>query len=263
MPSPFPGMDPYLEDPTIWPDVHHRLIDSASELLLAALRPKYFVQIDERLYVATGFDEARSVIIPDLTVREGQTGTEYGRTTVSALAVAPGIEVESTAEVEIHESRIQILDRESNQVVTVLEILSPANKIAGSAGRKSYEEKREEVLASETNLVEIDLLRMSPPLYTRAGFPPFEYIASVSRWTGKRRRRWVWPMRLQERLKPIPVPVRLGDPDAVLDLQAMLDTAYQRAGYELRVDYNRQPTPPFSPEAAEWRKGIGRGQKPT
>src|ERR1700722_12786759 len=132
MPSPFPGMDPYLEDPTLWPDVHHRLIDVASELLLTALRPKYFVQIDERLYVATGFDSARSVIIPDLRIRQVRPDAAYSGTSGgTATIVEPGILVESLIDVEIHESRIQILDRESNHVVTVLEIVSPANKVSG------------------------------------------------------------------------------------------------------------------------------------
>ena len=107
--------------PTLWPDVHHRLIDVASELLLTALRPKYFVQIDERLYVATGFDSARSVIIPDLRIRQVRPDAAYSGTSGgTATIVEPGILVESLIDVEIHESRIQILDRESNHVVTVL-----------------------------------------------------------------------------------------------------------------------------------------------
>jgi hypothetical protein len=78
MPSPFPGMDPYLEEPTLWPDVHGRLINAASELLLAQLRPKYFVQIDERLYLANDNDEARDLIIPDLRIREVGFGAASG-----------------------------------------------------------------------------------------------------------------------------------------------------------------------------------------
>jgi hypothetical protein len=250
-------MDPYLENPAIWPDVHHRLIDVASEFLLAALRPKYFVQIDERLYVADHLDTARSLIIPDLHIREAYPQAEFsGSRGGSAMTVEPGIELESLENVEVHESRIQILDREKNQVVTVLEILSPANKVEGSAGRESYRQERKEVIQSETSLVEIDLLRMAPPLYTRPDFERFDFMAMVSRWTGKRRTRHVWPMRLQEKLKPIPIPVRPGDADAILDLQAMLDTAYQRAGYELRVDYGIEPIPPFASSAMDWSKEI-------
>jgi hypothetical protein len=93
MPSPFPGMDPYLEDPALWPDVYSRLINVSSEMLMAQLRPKYFVQIDERLYVADDSDEARSLIVPDLRIREVEN-SPVTRATRRGVAVAPGIEVE-------------------------------------------------------------------------------------------------------------------------------------------------------------------------
>src|SRR5579871_1852191 len=129
MPSPFPGMDPYLEDPAIWPDVHHELISVARELLLAALRPKYFVQIDERLYVADTTDEAWSIIVPDLHIREVAPATEFARTVGPAALVEPGIELDTRFKMEVRESRLKILDREKKEVVTIVEILSPANKV--------------------------------------------------------------------------------------------------------------------------------------
>ncbi|MDB5355325.1 MAG: hypothetical protein JWN24_1778 [Phycisphaerales bacterium] len=258
MPSPFPGMDPYLENPALWPDVHTRLINVASEFLLAALRPKYFVQIDERLYVADEFDEARSVIVPDIHIREiesSESGTARG-----GVAIEPGIELEPASRLEIHESRIEIVDREQQRVVTVVEILSPANKVKGSAGHKSYDEKKREVLSSETNLVEIDLLRAGSPIVSRPGIQ-FDYVAQVWRWTGRNHRRWVWPMRMAQRLKTIPIPVRRGDADAALDLQSVLNTAYDRAGYDLRVDYQVEPIPPLRDENAEWARQIVAGSR--
>jgi hypothetical protein len=247
-------MDPYLEDPALWPDVHHELISVARELLLAALRPKYFVQIDERLYVEDEFDPSRSLIIPDLRVRE--VNPQATLATRSGIAVEPGIEIDSKLQAEVRESRLIVIDREQNRAVTVVEILSPANKLKGSAGHASYNEKKQELLGSETNLVEIDLLRTGVPLVVHPRFDPFEYLTQVWRWTGERHRRWVWPMRLAERLKPIPVPVRLGDTDAALDLQVVLNTAYDRAGYDLRVNYIGEPVVPLSPESAAWARQV-------
>jgi hypothetical protein len=256
MPSPFPGMDPYLENPALWPDVHHRLISVASEFLLAAVRPRYFVQIDERLYVADEFDEARSVIVPDIHIRDIEP-SGFGAVR-GAVAVEPGIELEPALRVEMHESRIEIVDREQQRVVTVVEILSPANKVKGSAGHKSYDEKKREVLASETNLVEIDLLRAGSPIVSRPSIQ-FDYVAQVWRWTGRNHRRWVWPMRVTQKLKTIPIPVRRSDADAALDLQSVLNTAYDRAGYDLRVDYRAEPKPPSQDENAEWARQIVTG----
>ncbi len=106
MPSPFRGMDPFLERPSLWPDVHNRLIAAASDLLVAQLRPRYFVRIEERVYVSDEVDD------------------------------------------EIHEPRLEILDAERQGVVTLIEILSPANKVNGSRGRESYQQKRQDVLHS-------------------------------------------------------------------------------------------------------------------
>jgi hypothetical protein len=138
----------------------------------------------------------------------------------------------------------------------VIEILSPANKKQGSAGRAEYERKKKEVISSETNLVEIDLLRAGVPLLPHRITDRLEYIAQVWRWTGEKHHRLFWPMPIERRLKPIPVPVRLGDTDAALDLQVMLNTAYERAGYELLIDYRQEPVPPLPPNAAAWAKEV-------
>ncbi|HWE01654.1 MAG TPA: DUF4058 family protein [Tepidisphaeraceae bacterium] len=255
MPSPFPGMDPYLEDPALWPDVHHELISVAREMLLAALRPRYFIQIDERLYVANDDDEARSVIIPDIRVRDLLGAGEAPRA-MSVLTAEPGIQVDADFQIEVRESRLKIIDRQDNQVVTIIEILSPANKVKGSQGRTSYAEKKHVVLTAHTNLVEIDLLRDGIPLYRGKASTPQNYMAQLWHWMGDHYSRWIWPMRLEQRLKTIPIPVRQGDADAALDLQAMLNTAYNRAGYELRIDYSNEPVSPLPQRFAEWARNT-------
>jgi hypothetical protein len=249
-------MDPYLENSALWPDVHHELISVARELLLQQLRPRYFVQIDERLYLANDNDPAREVIIPDIRIRKVNPGPSRGGT---AVMPAPGLQLGYSFEFEIHESYLKLVDRESNNVITVIEILSPANKVKNSVARRDYEDKRKDVLSGGTHFVEIDLLREGTPL---AAAPlltaPATYMAQVWRF-GKgelKPTRWAWPMQLAEPLKAIPIPVKPEDPDAVLDLQRMLQIAYERAGYELRVDYRRDPNPPLHAEAAQWGREI-------
>lgn len=255
MPSPFPGMDPYLEHPALWPDVHHELISVARELLLAQLRPRYFVQIDERLYLTNDNDPARELIIPDIRIRKVRPGPSRGGTAVLA---APGLQLAYSFEFEIHESYLKLVDRESNNVITVIEILSPANKIKNSVAKRDYDDKRTDVLSGGTHFVGIDLLRAGAPIVSPELAQPREYAAQVWRFPKGELKptRWAWPMRIQEPLKAIPIPVRPEDPDAVLDLQQMLDIAYERAGYELRVNYRRPPTPPLQDELVEWAKQI-------
>ena len=69
MPSPFPGMDPYLEEPGLWPDVHHELISETRALLNTILRPKYYVRIEQRVYISDEGDSGRLVMVPDLRMR--------------------------------------------------------------------------------------------------------------------------------------------------------------------------------------------------
>jgi hypothetical protein len=252
-------MDPYLEHPALWPDVHHELISVARELLFAQLRPKYFVQIDERLYLTNDNDEARNLIIPDIRIRKVRPGPSRGGT---ALVAAPGLQLAYGFEFEVHESYLKLVDRESNNVITVIEILSPANKIKNSAAKRDYDDKRNDVLSGGTHFVEIDLLREGAPIVSPELAPMREYMAQVWRFPKGQLKptRWAWPMSITEPLQSIPIPVRPEDPDAVLDLQRMLDIAYERAGYELRVNYGRPPVPPLEGEIAEWAKGICAGR---
>jgi uncharacterized protein DUF4058 len=258
MPSPFPGMDPYLEDPGLWPDVHARLIAIASEFLGQTIRPKYYVRIEQRVYISDETDVGRPVMVPDLRIayrpaHEGSTFVPGGGT---AVEVAEPIEAITMIEEEIGESYIEIVDRLDRSVVTVIEILSPTNKVAGSRGRESYDRKRLEVMKSPTSLVEIDLLRTGLPIPVYGGIPPHEYLVHVSlggeRPGGKRPAGKLWPIRLSQRLPAISVPLKPEDGFVALDLQAVLNTAYDRAGYDLELDYRADPIPPLEGEWNAW-----------
>jgi hypothetical protein len=219
MPSPFPGMDPYLEDPGLWPDVHHNLISEMQARLNAALRPAYHVRIEERVYVSDETDSGREVI--------------------------------TLIDDEIHEAFLKIVDRADRTVVTVIELLSPTNKHPAAVGLKKYREKRHEVMTSSSHFVGVDLLRQGVRIPVKEELPPCDYLVHISRVEERPRGR-LWPLSLRDRLPVIPIPLRAGDEEASLDLQTVLNTAYDRAGYDLEIDYRAEPVPPLTPELAQW-----------
>jgi len=259
MPSPFPGMDPYLEKPSSWADVHHELISEIRAALAAILRPKYFVRVEERVYVAEEFDPGRGTWVPDVHVsKSSSTNTGSPSKLIQpATDDVVAIEVESFVDFEVHESRLTIYDSESRAVVTVIEILSPSNKTLNAAGRENYLAKRHDVLHSSSHLVEIDLLRTGVSIGVRDRFPACEYLVQVSkRVENDRRRTWAWPIQLKQRLPKISIPLHAGDADATLDLQAVLNSAYERGGYDLAIDYSKDPSPPLDPALTEWARAV-------
>jgi hypothetical protein len=265
MPSPFPGMDPYLEDPGLWPDVHHEIIASIKAVLGAQLRPRYVARIEERVYVSNDSDPGRSVIAPDVHVVASRAGESLPAAPggEGAVLVAEPVVVTTLIEQEVHEPRVEIIDREGRAVVTVIEVLSPANKVRGAKGRESYELKREEVFWSPCHLVEIDLLRGGLVVGSYKRLPPHDYLVHVSP-AAMRPKGLAWPIRLDQRLPVVGIPLKPGDTDAPLDLQDVLNTSYERAGYDLDLDYTREPSPPLSPEWAAWADQLlkRKGKRP-
>lgn len=259
MPSPFPGMDPYLEDPALWPDVHHRLISIIGEVLTAKLRPHYFARLEQRLYVSDETDPGRSsVIIPDVRImvaaeqpwsESSWSGDDGG------VAVIEPITATTLLIDDICEMRVEIIDSHSRSVVTVIEVLSPANKIPAAAGRKSYSDKRLEVMQSPSHLVEIDLLRGGDPMPIGETFPRCDYRIHVSR-VADRPQGKPWMFGVRDRLPDVPIPLKPIDPDVMLPLRAILDTAYERAGYDLDIDYCREPVPPLQGTDVKWANKL-------
>ena len=210
MPSPFPGMDPYLEHPARWADVHHSLISTVRRMLNERLRPRYFVTIEERVYISNEDDAGRSVIVPDLRVTRRQGGARPGAAAAGGTAtIVEPIELDLVDD-EVHEARLEVLDSEFRQVTAVIEIVSPTNKVWGATGRESYVRKRSDVSASPAHFVEIDLLRAGTPMYAKEMFPPHEYLVHVSRVATPKRRHQFWPIRLDQRLPVVGVPLRPG-----------------------------------------------------
>lgn len=252
----FPGMDPYLEHPQVWPDVHARFIVYLSEHLLPLLRPRYVVAIESRVFVeGPGLDHP---IIPDASIQP--TRPELPRGAVAVLEADPMLEID-VAPLEIEETYITIRDRQAGQeIVTVIELVSPTNTYAGP-GRISYVAKQTEVRRSTAHLVEIDLLRTGPhvlagPERAARQQGPYDYLVCVNRAIGLRGGFQLYPHRLRERLPRIRLPLAAPDPDLVLDLQAVLARTYEAGGYVERLAYTAPCVPPLSPEDQHWADGL-------
>ncbi|MDR3635824.1 MAG: DUF4058 family protein [Isosphaeraceae bacterium] len=246
----FPGMDPYLEDPAVWPGVHSRMVVYLADYLQPRLQPRYIAAVEERVFV----EETRRDMIPDVVLKRRRPGKPQGR-----VAVLEGNmpEVIRVSGLEIHESYVTILDRHSGQkIVTVIELVSPTNKYAG-AGRDSYVAKQRDVLGSEAHLVEIDLLRAGPhvltiPEWAARGRGPYDYLVCVNRAVGLRDEYEVYRQSLRVPLTSVRVPLADGDPDAMLDIQAVLSQVYDAGFYRDLLAYDRPCVPPLPPADQAW-----------
>ncbi len=250
MPSPFPGMDPYLESPYLWPDVHHELISQFRGALSPSLRPHYAARVELRVYVTDQDDPGLEVIIPDVRIEEmaKNDSKKHRRSNGAVVAMAEPIELPILVD-EIKEARVEIRTRESGKLVTIIELMSPSNKVRGSRGRESYVNKKRESLASDVNWVEIDLLRggaasQGPPFLRPCDYRVFRYRAQA--------RGDYWPIDPRQPLPVIGIPLRGKDPDVPLDLGAALNAAYDRAGYDLSIDYRKDANPPLKGADKTW-----------
>ncbi|MBI3328131.1 MAG: DUF4058 family protein [Nitrospinae bacterium] len=244
--SPFPGMDPYLEEPSGWPDVHQRLITYAAEVMQPVLRPRYHARIGERVYIA----EPPQSFYPDVTLLQYPAQREAQAVGVAVAEADVPTVVGEYLETGPRQPFIEIVHIRSGAVVTIMEILSPSNKVG--AGRQEYLRKQEQILASETHLVEIDLLRAGEHTVAcpKDRLPQaYHYLACINR----AKHGWaVYCIPLQRRLPRIGIPLRRPDPDIVLDVQAIFERCYESGGYEDFIDYRRAPTPPLALSDEEW-----------
>jgi hypothetical protein len=260
MPNPFPGMNPYLESPEFWPQVHHLLISIIFESLVPQLLPKYIVDIEKRIYQLSGGDSLL-VGIPDVTVQRSPIQTNPISSNVAVAAPpAAALRVRVPMPVEFREAYLEVRDTETREVVTVIEVLSPANKRPGK-GREMYEEKREKIFGSRTHLVEIDLLRSYKPLPVFGNDIEASYRILVSRGN-QRPIADLYLFNLPDIIPAFPLPLRAGDAEPTVDLQALLNGVYDRAAYDFRIDYTAQPVPPLSETDAVWADSRAAGNQP-
>lgn len=255
MPSPFPGMNPWMEAPELWPGVHAALISEIRSRLNATMPPRYFADVEERVFLCDPDDPMIRLIVPDVTVRE-LTPPDFQENKSSATAtITPALQAR-VADFEVTERRIVIRSSDHHAIVTVIEILSPANKLQGSAGRTSYLSKRRELIQSQTHFIEIDLLRAGSRAEPVPGMGRGDYLIWLSR-SEDRMHVDYWPTPLESPLPTIPVPLLPRDQDVTLELQAVLHDVYDRSGYVRRLDYSKPvPAPPLADTQIDWLKGF-------
>ncbi|MDA1137021.1 MAG: DUF4058 family protein [Planctomycetota bacterium] len=252
MPSPFPGMNPFIETQE-WSDFHTRFISAFSDALMSHIAPRYVARVERRVYLERYPEEGGGPrhIRPDVSIFDSNLG-DYGLGANAAIAttVEP-VTLTIPMPEEQREAFLYIKERESMEVVTVIEVLSPANKRPGSDGQREYLKKRMEVARSSTNLVELDFLRGGDRLPVSGNLPPGEYYAYVMK-SHLHPRVQVYGWHLNHILPPLPIPLAREDPDVVVNLQEVFQTVYDRAGYDYTLDYAQPLEPALDAKAAEW-----------
>ncbi len=259
MPSPFPGMDPYIEGAAVWPDFHNNLATEIQAQLNRLIQPRYYAALTPFVsYELLGIGQPRRRL-PDVGIIEAQPGRR--ESAAAPMIAAPPVESQVLVETPVRLYRVQVFLTESHELVTAIEILSPANKRRTSEGRDEYLHKRREILASAAHLLEIDLLRGGerPPLERPVPVAPYYVVLSRAE---RRPTVAVWPIQLEDQLPVLPVPLVQPDPDVPLDLGAALTTIYGRGAYALRLDYSQPPPPPPMSDAdTAWVDALLSGYK--
>ena len=250
MSSPFPGMNPYLENLELWSEVHHRLITAIAIAIAPPIRPKYRVAIEKRTYLGDTEDSVL-VRIPDVAVTtQKKSSTENQIATATLPAQGESVTVKLPVPEEKKEAYLEIREVATGYVVTTIEVLSPTNKRTGKR-RDAYEEKRRDVLSTPTHLVEIDLLRAGKPMQILSEIPQTNYRILVAR--GNRRPlAEVFGFNLQQEISKFLLPLKSQDEEPLVDLQSLLEQVYRQARFNLAIDYSIEPVPALNAEDKIW-----------
>ena len=225
MPSPLPGMDPYLEDDKLWPAFHHQLVNCLHQVLLPGLVDRYRSRLGHRQYV-TEMPLFTSII------RETH-----------------------------QEEYIEIRQRSDGRLVSLIDVVSPANKLTPE-GRQAYLDKRREGRVAQASLVEVDLVLQGQPLleYSREGLPEWNYAVTVTRSTQPDRFE-IYTATLQKRLPRFRLPLATDDRDTVVDLHTAFVRSYEQGDFAKKIDYGRDPIVPLKDPDRQWLLGFLKQQK--
>ncbi|HRW49254.1 MAG TPA: DUF4058 family protein [Caldilinea sp.] len=246
MSYPFPGMNPWLENPTLWRDVHQRLITALADRLAPQLEPRYFVAVETHTYISTAPSLPIQSRYPDVSVLKlSDTAQPYAAESPPTLPVVVEIPLPEPFEEPFLEVRLV----PDGEVVTVIELLSHTNKRAGDE-RRSYLQKREALIDSDVHFVEIDLLRAHPPMpYTEHRLADYRIFIHRREMN---RKAHLYPFTVQQPIPTFPLPLLPGDQEPLVDLGALLHELYDRARYRLVIDYGNPPAPALTDEDAAW-----------
>lgn len=260
MPSPFPGMDPFLEHPDIFPDFHDGFIAYLREALQSRLPSPYVAALGRRTWIEVS---ERFIGLDVQVARPPDPAAESRSGAPAAIETLPRTEplVVHVPHDERREPLVEIfLGRGSDRrLVTSIELLSLANKTPGEHGRDLYLRKQREILDGKVHLVEMDLLRAGEHttavprhrLFKAAG--EFHYHVSIHRFDNLEDF-FVYPVRLNEPLPQVAIPLLPGDPPVPLDLQAVFQRTYDAGPYRREINYAQDTL--VTPLGAAWQTWL-------
>lgn len=261
MPSPFPGMDLFLEENPLFHELHAQFLGEVQAHLQPQLRPKYVARLERHLSEGSVWDTPEGLISlegkePDVTVTTKPSEESHpGSTAVLAKPSVSASEELDLDEMQLRKQRrITIYARtRPRMAVASIELLSPSNKASGTLGQARYLEKRSSALHGGLHWIEIDLLRAGQrppiPLALPQKFDYLTYVAQATP-TGWNHLAYVWGLR--DPLPAIGVPL-LGADHATLDLAVCLKNAYDRIAADEELDYTDAPPPPrLGEDDAAW-----------
>ena len=257
MPSPFPGMDPYLEG-SLWMPTHGQLIAEIARQLAPRLRPRYLALMTERFVFEEpdGVGVSTTHAYPDVGVGSVGSG-DVVRTDAEPVRSGP-LRLTTVMPESIPHYSVEIRDAANRKLVAAIEVLSPTNK--RGPGREEYLAKRRRILLSTAHLLEIDLLRKGQRVPMREALPDAPYFVFLSR-ADARPSAEGWPVTLGQPLPTVPVPLLDGDADVPLDLQQALTNVYDLVAYDLAVDYTKAPEVPLDLDERSWAEDLLRQAK--
>lgn len=243
MPSPFPSMDPYLEKSDIWSDCHTSLITAIKRHLNTQIGPTYYATVETYSAVEELGIAKPQGISPDVTVVERWPPQRKAAIRASTVTI-PDAPIIRPISDQRRLRAVRIYLTGTDELVTAIELLSPANK--RGRGLETYRRKRYRLLSSHVHLVEIDLLRGGQRPGKEVNEPTLEtdYVLLLNRAAENMYDRVseIWPLALNQPFPLMPIPLLWPDPDIPLDLNVILANVYEESGYAWRIDY-RQPVP--------------------
>jgi hypothetical protein len=259
MPTPFPGMDPYLEQSGAWGDFHHELISCLRAAISSRLPETYDARIEERVTVIESFDEPRRSFEPDVIVgRESEVASSRQVHAQSGSALLEPVTVPLIIPEKERQNYIEIYDYPEQELITVIEVLSPTNKL--SKGREEYLIKRDAILSQDVHLVELDLLVNGQRLPTAEPLPQDDYYAFVARHE-RRPLCDVYHWSVRHPLPSIPIPLKSPDPDLIVEVQPVFAETFARGRYERRLRYGAPPRARLSRADREWAARLAAAGK--
>jgi len=260
MSSPFIGMNPYLENPELWSSVQSRLIVAIADALSDIISQDYRIEIEKRTYWSDDTGEDLLIGIPDVALLSSAAKNKDAKAIkdTNSIAIAERTTIKPTrillpTSEEINERYLEIREAKTGKVITAIELLSPKNKKAGE-GREAYLRKRQRIFQTQTHLIEIDLLRIHPS-FLQAQIPLSDYRILISR-SYERPSADLYAFSIRDRIPDLPIPLRQGELEPILDLQSLIHQVYQRGRYELAIDYSQLPKPALNEEDLIWFRSV-------